>query len=221
MTFTDQLIKIAEPYIQAEVKKPFLLEMLDGTLPLEKFKYYIKVDYPYLFDFSHILAIGIYKADDLETMKLMVSLLDANMREMGLHESYVKKFGISSKELTAQQMGPVKYSYTRHELATGQRGLGGELLAVLMPCMWGYAEIARRLTKIKKVDPKNPYKDWFDFYTSKDYVNEGKECIKLIDSLVSEYSQAQRKRIEEGFIRSCYFEVACWDAYYSQENWKI
>lgn len=221
MDFTDRLIKLAEPYIQAEIKKPFLLEMCNGDLPLDKFKYYIKVDYPYLFDFSQILALGIYKSDELDAMKLWVQFLNENMREMELYESFVKKFGISPSELSLQKMGPVKYSYTCHELATGQRGLLGELLVVLMPCMWGYGEIATRLIKNKHVQPGNPYKDWFDFYTSEDYVNHGKDSLMFINRLAKDYSSAQLKKMEESFVKSCYFEVACWDAYYKKEDWKV
>jgi thiaminase/transcriptional activator TenA len=219
MSFTNKLTKLAEKYIQAEIKKPFLIEMLNGNLPMDKFKYYIKVDYPYLFDFSQILALGIYKSDDLESMKLLVRLLEGNMKEMGLHESYVKKFDISPEELNKQKMGPVKYSYTRHELATGQRGLLGELLATLMPCMWGYAEIARRLVKDHPIKLDNPYKDWFDFYTSEEYEKEGIECMELIDRMALAYSDVQLKQIEESFLKSCYFEVVCWDAYYAKEEW--
>jgi thiaminase/transcriptional activator TenA len=221
MEFTAKLRKIAEPYISAEVNKPFLVEMSKGTLSIDKFKYYIKVDYPYLFDFSQILALGIYKSDDLDAMKLMVKLLDGNMREMGLHESYAERFGISSEELNKQKMGPIKYSYTRHELAAGQRGLLGELVVTLMPCMWGYAEIAKRLIKNTPIQPSNPYKDWFDFYTSQDFENQGKDGIELIDRLAKDYSNTQLQQMEESFLKSCYFEVVCWDAYYEKEEWKI
>jgi thiaminase/transcriptional activator TenA len=221
MSFSNKLTKLAESYIQEEIKKPFLVELLSGNLPIDKFKYYIKVDYPYLFDFSQILALGIYKSDDLESMKLMVRLLDGNMREMGLHESYVKKFGISPEELNKQKMGPVKYAYTRHELAIGQRGSLGELLAALMPCMWGYGEIARRMIRDNPIQPSNPYKDWFDFYSSEDFGKQGKEGMELIDRMAKVYSDAQLKQIESSFLTSCYFEVVCWDAYYAKEDWHI
>jgi len=221
MSFSKKFIKIAEPYIQEEIKKPFLLEMLNGVLPMEKFKYYMTVDYPYLFSFNKILALGIYKADDLETMKVMVRFLSGIIEEMTLHESYVEKFGISAKDLATQEMGPVKYSYTRHELATGQRGLLGELLAALLPCTWGYGEIARRLIKKQPVKDDNPYKDWFDYYASEDFASLGVECMSLIDRLVKDYSEAQKEQMEDSFLKSCYFEVVCWDAYYKMEDWQI
>ena len=221
MSFSKKLIKLAETYIQEEIKKPFLVEMLKGSLPMDKFQYYIKVDYPYLFDFTQILALGIYKADDLDTMNLLVKLLNGNIKEMGLNESYIKKFGISPKELHEQKIGPVKYSYTRHELATGQRGLLGELLVVLLPCQWGYGEVARRLIKVKPIQSDNPYKEWFDFYTSEEYEKQCLEWLGLIDRMVRSYSDTQLKQIEESFLKSCYFEVVCWDAYYAKENWQI
>jgi len=221
MSFSKRLLELAEPYIQKEVEKPFLLEMVNGNLPLDKYQYYLKVDYPYLIDFIQILGIGISKTDSPEALKLLVSFLDMTIREIGQHESFVKKFGISPEELFIQKMGPVKYSYTRHELAIGQRGLLGELLAALLPCMWGYAEIAHRLLKQNKIQQDNPYKDWFDFYLSEDYIKQGTECMEIIDNLAMEYSTVQKKKMEEIFLISCYFEVVCWDAYYIKEEWQI
>jgi thiaminase (transcriptional activator TenA) len=221
MTFSESLKNLAEPYIQAEIMKPFLREMLNGTLPLEKYQYYMKVDYPYLFNFSQILALGVYKAENLESMQLLVHLLDGNTREMAHHESNVSKFGITPEELIKQKMGPVKYSYTRHELAIGQKGLLGELLGSLMPCLWGYAEIACRLINQKPVEEDNPYKEWFDFYTSEDFINLGQGAFKLINRLTKNYTKSQLRQIEKSFLTSCYFEVACWDAYYSMEDWSI
>ncbi len=221
MTFSERLINLAEPYIQAETLKPFLQEMLIGTLPLEKYQYYMKVDYPYLFNFSQILALGVYKTEDLESMQVLVHLLDGNTKEMVHHESNVASFGITPEELLKQEMGPVKYSYTRHEMAIGQKGLLGELLAALMPCLWGYAEIACRLINQKPIKPENPYKDWFDFYTSEDFIDLGRGAFNLINRLAKKYSESQLNQIENSYLKSCYFEVICWDAYYSMEDWSI
>lgn len=221
MSFSGKLLKLAVPYITAEINKPFLIEMANGSLPIEKFKYYLKVDYAYLFDFSQILALGVYKTEDLEAMNFLVRLLDNNMREIDLNSTYVKKFGISTSEMNAQKMGPIKYSYTRHELSTAQKGNLGELLAVLLPCMVGYAEVAKGLMKVNKIQPNNPYKDWFDFYTSSDYVDQGTQSLEFIDKLVKDYTNFQRGQLLESYLRSYYFEVMCWDAYYAKEDWQI
>lgn len=43
---------------------PFVTQMADGTLPPEKFRYYMLQDYLYLKDYVKIFAAIIQKADD-------------------------------------------------------------------------------------------------------------------------------------------------------------
>ena len=45
---------------------PFVVQMADGTLPEEKFRYYMLQDYLYLRDYVKIFAAIIQKADDFE-----------------------------------------------------------------------------------------------------------------------------------------------------------
>ena len=48
---------------------PFVTQMADGTLPPEKFRYYMLQDYLYLKDYVKIFAAIIQKADDFEQIR--------------------------------------------------------------------------------------------------------------------------------------------------------
>ena len=50
---------------------PFVVQMADGTLPEEKFRYYMLQDYLYLRDYVKIFAAIIQKADDFEQIRFL------------------------------------------------------------------------------------------------------------------------------------------------------
>ena len=50
---------------------PFVTQMADGTLPPEKFRYYMLQDYLYLKDYVKIFAAIIQKADDFEQIRFL------------------------------------------------------------------------------------------------------------------------------------------------------
>ena len=55
---------------QAIEHHPFLRELHAGTLPMDRFTYFILQDYVYLLDFAQVLCQGAAKSPDLETLEL-------------------------------------------------------------------------------------------------------------------------------------------------------
>ena len=55
-SFSEQLRAEAEPLWSSIFSQPFLREIKDGTLPLEKFRYYLAQDYLYLEGFARTVA---------------------------------------------------------------------------------------------------------------------------------------------------------------------
>ena len=64
MSFGRNLLANAEPYMQYQVKSPFLQGLINGDLPVECFQYWLRVDYPYLYNFIIMCAMGILKASN-------------------------------------------------------------------------------------------------------------------------------------------------------------
>ena len=154
MSFSARLIEKADPYYQEQTRKPFVQGMLDGTLLMEKFLYWVSVDYAYLVNFSRILALGVTKADTFEDMRVMQEYLHWIVNEeMGMQESYAAEHGITKYELESAQMGPTKYAYTRHELASAHSGTMGELIAGIMACIVGYQIVCCKL--LSSIDRKS------------------------------------------------------------------
>ena len=72
MSFSRNLLEQAQPYIDAQIEKPFLQGMINGDLPQDRFEYWLKVDYPYLYNFLKVLSLGVVKADEIQDMWVML-----------------------------------------------------------------------------------------------------------------------------------------------------
>jgi thiaminase/transcriptional activator TenA len=57
-----------------DLDHPFVVELYSGTLPLEKFKYYVLQDYNYLITMVRILSLLAAKAPTLELSRLALEL---------------------------------------------------------------------------------------------------------------------------------------------------
>ncbi|MDE2842805.1 MAG: hypothetical protein OXN21_05420 [Chloroflexota bacterium] len=68
-SFSEQLKAEAQPIWRAIFQHPFLREIKDGTLPLEKFQYYLTQDYQYLEGFGRTVVMAMAKAPNSRTLE--------------------------------------------------------------------------------------------------------------------------------------------------------
>jgi thiaminase len=68
LSFAENIERNVLPVRQAILAHPFITGVGDGTLDVEKFKYYVRQDYAYLIDYSRVLALASARAPDLETI---------------------------------------------------------------------------------------------------------------------------------------------------------
>ena len=98
--FSDQLRLRAERIWRAIDAHPFLRELHAGTLPMNRFIYFILQDYVYLLDFAQVLAQGAAKSPDLETLELFCRhALGAVEVERSFHASFGKSLGLTRGQL--------------------------------------------------------------------------------------------------------------------------
>ena len=68
-SFSEQLRQEADPIWEEIFRNPFLREINDASLPLEKFRYYLAQDYLYLEGFARSVALALAKAPDSDTLE--------------------------------------------------------------------------------------------------------------------------------------------------------
>lgn len=221
MRFTERLKTVARPIWEATVQHPMVVGLGEGTLAEAPFKHWVAQDYVFLIEYSRTFALGSAKAPRLEHMAALAKLLHETLNtEMDLHRSYAKKFGLSNPDLEATRPSPTTQAYTDFLVRTASLGSWAELIAALLPCMWGFYDTGSRLAK-KGLPDHAPYAEWIKMYSGKEFGELTQWCIRLMDEAASGASPAVHDHLEHVFLTSARYEYQFWDAAWRQEAWPV
>lgn len=219
MKLTERLHHAALPVWQKTLHHPFVTELGNGTLPLEKFQFYMCQDYVFLIEYSRALAFATAKAPDLEAMGRFANLLDATLnREMTLHREFASQCGIRAAVLAQTKAAPTTHAYTRHIVSVAALGDFAETMAVLLPCQWGYCEIGQMLARKGKLVDVPFYSQWIEMYASPEFAALAawlRDLLNLFGGTVRE------ERLQEIFTISVKYEYLFWEMAYRQESWPL
>ncbi|MED4403646.1 thiaminase II [Metabacillus fastidiosus] len=221
MKFTDRLRENILPVWRKNHSHPFVQGIGNGSLPHDKFRFYMVQDYLYLIDYSKIFALGVVKAGkDLETMGRFATLLDGTLNfEMDLHRKYAARFGISEEELESAKPSPIVLAYTHYMLTVSHNGTLADLVAALLPCAWSYWEIGKELNEIPGASEHEFYGDWVKTYSSKEFGDIATWCIDLMNELAEGKSEKELANLEEIFLNTTRYEYMFWDMAYNGQMW--
>jgi thiaminase/transcriptional activator TenA len=180
-TFSTRLRKLGNSIWEAQHLHPFIRGIAEGTLDLERFRFWVRQDYLFLIEYSRLLALAAARAPSLQAIERLVELANATLTvEMELHRNYASEFGIAREELDSELMAPTTRTYTDFLLRTAALGDFPELAAALLPCMWGFAEIGERLgSEDRPDDPR--YASWIEMYASPDFQRLTGWCRDVVD----------------------------------------
>lgn len=219
MSLSAELRAAADPIWRAQHSHPFVRGIADSTLTLDRFSCYVRQDYLFLIDYARLLALGAARAPDLDTMTRFAELARGVLvTEMDLHRSFAAEFGNTENELEAERPAPTTQGYTDFLVRTASQGDFGELAAALLPCMWGYAEIAQALAARGR-PPDERYARWVDTYASPEFGELAGWCRALVDREGAGLTGPGRARLERAFLTSSRYELAFWDMAWRGEHW--
>jgi thiaminase/transcriptional activator TenA len=203
--FSDALRAEAEPIWAAQHVHPFVRGIGAGTLEADAFRVYVRQDYLFLVEYGRLLALASARAPRLELQRRFAELARETLgTEMDLHRAYAAEWGISAFELEAEQPAPLTRAYTDFLLRVAALGDFGELVAALLPCMWGYAELARSLPR----PDHELYARWVDMYAGPEFQELAAWCREVCDEAAE---TGDRARMRDAFLESSRHELAFWD----------
>ncbi len=216
---SDQLRSSAAEIWNAQQDHPFVRGIGDGTLDKDKFRFWIRQDYLFLIEYSRLLALATARAPDLDTMSRFAGLLHETLHEeMDLHRSYCADLDIVAADLERERMAPTTRGYTDFMLRTATVGDFAELLAALLPCMWGFNEVGLRL-HAEGVPDDEHYARWIDMYASAEFTTLVDWLRALTDRIGTDLPEAARARVSDVFATSSRYELAFWDMAWRGEDW--
>lgn len=215
MTWSELTWNQCEDRYQSILKMPFVVELANGTLPKEKFQFYMAQDSLYLEHFGRALALIAARANDIsQTLKYLKYAETAIVVENILHESYFKDFGLTEKG----EIQPACHHYIHFLKSTAALDSVEIAMASVLPCFWIYKKVGDYIYNHLRSE-NNPYQRWIDTYGGEEFADAVEQAINLCDGVASETTPAVREKMTEAFITSSRMEYHFWEAAYDLKKW--
>ncbi|SEH42515.1 thiaminase /4-amino-5-aminomethyl-2-methylpyrimidine deaminase [Halopenitus malekzadehii] len=221
MSFTDECAPQADAYWSSILDHPMVRQLGEGTLDEAPFRYWVRQDYVYLQEYARVFALGAAKAPDLDRMGTFAELLESTVTtEMDLHRSYAADLSIDEADLEETDPSPTTRAYTDFLVRTASHGTVGDLVAALLPCMWGFNETAKRLAA-DGTPEHDQYAAWIEMYAGEEFTELTEWCKTLLDDVAADASASDRERYRKRFATSAQYEYLFWDAAWKRETWPL
>jgi thiaminase/transcriptional activator TenA len=220
MSFSGELRKENKSLWEVILGHPFIKELGQGELPLEKFAYYVKQDYLYLEEFARCLGLAASKAGDIDSMRVWAEIMSGCLKyETLVLESLASKLEIPPREIEEIEISPTNRAYTNHLLKISYSGTLGEILAALLPCMWTYQEIGEEVNRFKVPRIHPVYSEWCQAYITPEYTDLVKTYIDALERYTMEAGEGQKRLMRNHFKQSLKYEYMFWVMAYQMEEW--
>lgn len=219
-TFTQRCWTDVEQLRHAIHEHPFLLGLVAGTLPEQRFHSYIVQDSLYLLSYARTLAVLAARAQaPADTSFLAGSAVSAVAVEQELHAELLGLLDLTSEEVQAAEPLPTTLAYTSFmaAMAYGDTFLVG--VASVLPCFWIYAEVGEELARRGSEHPV--YRRWIESYAAEEYAGFVANAIELTDRAGAEVAPAEEARARRAFSLASRYEWMFWDAAWHEEAWPL
>jgi len=219
--FYADLRRETDHLFEAIFRHPLVVELCAGTLPEEKWAYYVCQDYQYLRDFKQAMGLALVH---LETPREIFEWLDriAGLAELEAkrHLTWAKRLGMTEQDLLHAEPDPTALVYRQHMLLAAHRSLP-ELFAALVPCPLTYMEIADRA--VSRIPDHPIYGEWVRSYShlNPEITERRPWWGQTLDRLAESASPAELDRMRVNFVRSCKYEWMFWDMAYHMRGWPV
>jgi len=216
--FSERAWEQSLPVYEAILDHPFLTGLTDGTLPRDRFVFYLIQDAAYLRDFARALEVAADKAPREEWATLLRTHARETLdEEVKMQQDIFRRYGVTGEEQRASPRAPDAFAYTRFLLAAVHEGSFGEGMAALLPCYWIYWEVGRELAR--KGSPEPAYQQWIDAYSSEAYGEAVRQVIGMADEWAAAASAEERERMRQAFLIGSRYEWMFWNAAWERQAW--
>ncbi len=189
---------------------PFVVELYGGSLPLEKFRYYLLQDYNYLVNFAKALSLAAAKAPDVSLMKTALELAYGTVTgEMANYETLLGEVGLTLRDAEAAEPNRVNRAYMSYLKSVCALEDFYSCMAAVLPCFWSYMEIAEAHRDKLEGNPVAVYRRWASVYLSPEY-------RALVERLRAVLDRSGRRPDElwPYFREASLYELEFWQAAY-------
>ncbi len=222
MSLFAQFQSVTAPIRERITAHPFVRGLGDGSLPEDRFRYYMRQDYLFLIQYCRVLALAAARADDLAVAGRFADVLNLTLNvEMDLHRQFAWKAGIAPEALEDTQPAPTTVAYTNHLRRIAETEDLAMIVGAILPCAHGYWEIATALRGREGWDRHPLYADWIRMYTSDEYEALATWVADLFDRVTQGVTPDREAALREAYQRSQQYEYLFWEMSYRMEEWPV
>lgn len=214
MKFMKETVRHAMPIWDECVNTPFIQELKSGTLPFGKFKLYMIQDSIYLRHYARVYGKAMYHSTTLRDIQFFYSILSfVTDTESAVRLSYLKQFGITDDEVDLIKPLPENQNYIDFMLTIAEQGNICEILMVVLPCMFSYSYIFRKIA----AEPETANSKYWDFiqdYADDQYFSDCKAWCDFTDRKCAPLAVMDQERLNNIFKKASHLELDFWKMAY-------
>jgi thiaminase/transcriptional activator TenA len=208
---SQRLFEIGRPYVERQLGHPTVRGIADGTLDEGRFRAWLAQDYLFLLDYVRLFALAAARAPDAATLGRLVDLAHSTLHEeLSLHRSYAARFGLTETALERTAKSRACAAYTDFLLRTAALASFAEIVAALLPCMWGYSELGRAMAA-RGLPAEPRYRQWIETYADPGFAELAGWCADLLDQAAEGLGRVHLEACERAFVTALEHELAFWD----------
>ncbi len=195
------------------ISQPFNVEMMRGTLSLERFKRYLEQDIIYIANYSdEMKQLALMLPTDSYRALFEQFAIEGMEAEKSLHALLSSKFG-GVAPATASEVTERYMAHTRQYIDSAQVEMA---MAAVLPCIWIYSLIAKYIFEQSTLEG-NPYREWIETYSSDMMARGVALSVEIADTLATAASQTLQSQMKRAFVEAVGYEWSFWEWGYSAE----
>ena len=211
--FSEEILQLSRPYVEKFLKHPFLVELINATLPKEKFVFYLQQDNIFLADMDKARKILVSREKSDRAKKLNNLIKSAYRHELRARRDLIaKELDLKGGNAVAV---PTTLAYTSYLIRLACTGAFEEAFAALIPCPRLYTMIGEKYAPCPATS--HPiYGKWLSIYTSAEMWKWNQKLLEMLDTIAK---PSRRRAMVESYMIACRYEIKFFDMAYSLESW--
>jgi thiaminase/transcriptional activator TenA len=208
MKLSELAWKKSYPIYQKIIAHPFNQELMNGTLALNKFAYYLEQDSVYTPAEVRLEAIIASKI----TYKYIKNILKYSGEAL-IYEQEIEHYFKTNTDLNKTgNLTQATLNYVEHLQSSG--AVNAEVgVASILPCFWFYREEGKYFAQ--NSSPDNPYSKWIESYSSDNFSEDTDNIIDIFDDLANNATPEIQSKMLDIFYQSAIHEWHFFDDSYA------
>lgn len=214
MSFMQEVLQKNIPIWDKCAATPFVQELQNGTLPLEKFKDYMIQDSIYLKHYARVYGKAMYHSTVLKDIQIYYSILNfVTDTESAVRLSYLKQFDMTDDDIELIEPLPENQNYIDFMLRIAESGNVCEILMAVLPCMLSYSYIFRKIAAMPGT-VNSRYYDFIQDYSEDEYFESGKLWSDFADKKCNSLTVTEQEKLSCIFEQASLLELDFWKMAY-------